>query len=484
MTIHSRSSSIKASLAFGILLLNILLAQSVRAAGPWYVAPGGSDSNSCLSAGSPCATINGAIGKAASGDTIYVATGVYTNSTGSEVVLIDQDITLSGGWDVAFTTQTGMSTVDGEGARQGIAVNSGIIATIEGFVIQDGSTEYGGGIYTEGTLTLKNSTVSSNTSQYSGGGIFNIGILTLNNSTVSGNTSQSSGGGIWNNSGTITLNNSTVSGNTSQNNAGGGIINLDTMTFNNSSVSSNTSQGDIGGIFNDGTLTLNNSTVSGNTSVAFGGGIWNTRGTVTLNNSTVSGNISESDVGGIFNIGILTLNNSTVSGNTSQTGNFGGIYNGSGTVTLHNSTVSSNTSQTGNFGGIYNSEGTMTLKNSILAGNSASGSGPDCTGDIVSSGYNLIGNTTGCTFTASTGDLLNINPMLFPLIVSLGVHPLLPWSPAINAGNPAGCTDNLGNPLNTDQRGVAHVGRCDIGAYEYDPNYDPLSYMFLPLIVK
>mgnify|MGYP002624241665 CR=1 FL=1 len=35
-------------------------------------------------------------------------------------------------------------------------------------------------------------------------------------------------------------------------------------------------------------------------------------------------------------------------------------------------------------------------------------------------------------------------------------------------GNPAGCTDHLGNLLTTDQRGVARVDRCDIGAYEYD----------------
>ncbi len=54
------------------------------AAGPWHVAPGGSDSNSCLSASTPCATINGAIGKASGGDTIYVAIGTYTG-TGDEV---------------------------------------------------------------------------------------------------------------------------------------------------------------------------------------------------------------------------------------------------------------------------------------------------------------------------------------------------------------------------------------------------------------
>jgi hypothetical protein len=58
---------------------------------------------------------------------------------------------------------------------------------------------------------------------------------------------------------------------------------------------------------------------------------------------------------------------------------------------------------------------------------------------------------------------------------------LLRSSPAINAGNPNGCTDHEGNPLDADQRGVARVGRCDIGAYEYDPALDPLSYSALPI---
>jgi hypothetical protein len=48
-------------------------------------------------------------------------------------------------------------------------------------------------------------------------------------------------------------------------------------------------------------------------------------------------------------------------------------------------------------------------------------------------------------------------------------------------GNLAGCTDHSSNPLTTDQRGVARVGVCDIGAYEYNPAFDPLSYLFLPI---
>jgi hypothetical protein len=46
-------------------------------------------------------------------------------------------------------------------------------------------------------------------------------------------------------------------------------------------------------------------------------------------------------------------------------------------------------------------------------------------------------------------------------------------SPAIDAGNPAGCTDHLGNLLTVDQTGFPRPypqgGRCDIGAFEWRP---------------
>ncbi|HEY5670615.1 MAG TPA: hypothetical protein VIS10_11500, partial [Anaerolineales bacterium] len=115
MTTHSRSWSAITVLTFAALALFVLISTHVRAAGPWYVAPGGDDINDCLGIGSPCATINGALAKVGftAGDTIFVATGTYTSST-SEVVMINKSVTLSGGWDVAFTTQNGMSTIDGE----------------------------------------------------------------------------------------------------------------------------------------------------------------------------------------------------------------------------------------------------------------------------------------------------------------------------------------------------------------------------------
>lgn len=361
---------------------------------PWYVAPGGSDSNSCLSVGAPCATINGAIGKATAGDTVYVATGIYTSSTGSEVVVVDKDIMLSGGWDNGFATQTGMSTVGGDGARRGITANYLVIFTIENFVVQNGSAMFGGGISSNGQLTLNNSIVRNNISQSGGGGIFSSG---------------------------------------------------------------------------DGALILNNSIINANTSLGVGGGIYTNFSYAILNNSTVNNNVSQSEGGGIFhsgNVSFMNLNNSSISGNTSQS-NGGGISNHA-YLTLNSITVSANTSQ-GDGGGIYNNGVVTALRNSILASNTASGNSSDCSGPLTSQGYNLIQTITGCTIT-TTSNLIGINPKLGSLQANGGstlTHALLPGSPALNAANPAGCTDGSGNPLTTDQRGWPHIGRCDIGAYEY-----------------
>jgi PKD domain-containing protein len=332
-----------------------------RAAGPWYVATTGDDNNDCLSPGNACATINGTIAKASAGEIINVAEGTYTG-VGTEVVLIDKDITLSGGWDPTFTTQSGMSTIDGEGIRRGIIVNSGMVASIEHFVVQNGffGADFDGG-----------------------GGIRNNGNLTVNNSTVRHNT---------------------IAGYSS---AGGGIYNY------------------------FGTMTLNNSAVSGND----GGGIYNSFGTMTLNNSTVSSNIA--GVGaGIFNGGTLAVNSSTIS---------------------HNTAIST--------GGIFQYSGSATLQNSILAGNTG-GSWPDCAFPPTSAGYNIIGDATSCNFSPTTGDQINVDPKIGLFMGNPGYHPLLANSPAIDAGNPAGCMDSS-SILTSDQRGVPRVGICDIGAYEY-----------------
>jgi CSLREA domain-containing protein len=192
---------------------------------------------------------------------------------------------------------------------------------------------------------------------------------------------------------------------------------------------------------------------------------------LTLINSTIADNT----ISGLLNgNGTLTLINSTVSGNSG-----GGITNlVTGTVNLVNTTIVSNTAVAG--GGVSNTDGgTVVTRGSLIAGNSSSPlqPSPDCAGPIVSQGYNLLGNNTGCNFIPSgatdqvgTG-ASPLNPGLGPLRDNGGpsfTHALSEGSPAIDQGDPDGCRDQQGLPLETDQRGVARPQgvECDIGAFE------------------
>ena len=266
-----------------------------------------------------------------------------------------------------------------------------------------------------------------------GGGIQNSAVLTLSSSTVSGNSASFQGGGIWN-SGLLTINRSTISGN---------VANGSCRTF--CLILG-------GGLYNSGsgTVTITNSTIAGNSARNWGGGIFNGAG-VTIRNSTISGNGN-----GISAFGDTILVNSTVSDSLL-------LLSGS-KMRLSSSTVTGTTFLAGG-----SSPGKAWTRNSIFANNS----GANCfNGTISSQGHNLSSDAT-CDFDAAS-DLNNVDPMLGPLQNNGGptqTMALTSGSPAIDAGNPNGCTDNLGNLLKTDQRGRPRhdsedTRGCDIGAYE------------------
>ena len=248
--------------------------------------------------------------------------------------------------------------------------------------------------------------------------------------------------------------------------------------------------GNNSGIFNSGTLTINNCIVTHNSGqrhsgISFGGGIRNV-GTLTINNSTISAN-GASGGGGIYSLGVATINRSTLSGNSGSvgagvfsqfgaplaitnstiTGNMGYVGGGitGGTTVISNSTISGNSATNG--GGIANAG--VTLQNSIVTNNN----GGNCYNNVLTSkGYNLSSDDT-CNF-SGPGDMNNTDPMLGVLQYNGGptkTMALPSGSPAVDAGNPSGCTDNLGHLLRTDQRGQARhdaedSAGCDIGAYE------------------
>jgi CSLREA domain-containing protein len=182
--------------------------------------------------------------------------------------------------------------------------------------------------------------------------------------------------------------------------------------------------------------------------------------------------------------GTLNLVNSTLVNNSANY--YGGaIYNAQGPVFISNSTIFGNAVTRpgdGKGGGIYSASSTspnteVTLKNTIIAGNTSAGYAPNIMGYIISAGYNLQGSLDlYSTNLNGSGDLTVNDDEVFkaefsPLSNNGGpTQTILPLAanPAINNGNPSGCTDQSGVPITTDQRGISlpQGGRCDIGAVE------------------
>lgn len=354
-------------------------------------------------------------------------------------------------------------------------------------------------------VTLTGNAVAPSTDGFNegGGGIFSIPSLTVINSQITGNMAtvtqsdgDGGGGGILVTTGALTITNSTISGNSTtvtpttpgspgtDNNGGGGLY-LDgasDLTITSS-------------LIQDNTATITAATTTG-TPADGGGGIYQFGTNLLLSDSTVAGNVAhapglaKSGGGGVFDDGDMSQYlNSTITDNSTDvvpatssgfdnSDGGGGLQldNVRGGVTIANATITGNTASTSVGGGINNNlVSSVDITNSIMAGNTAGVEGANCDGQIRSYGYNLSDDSTAvnsCSLTA-TGDLVGANTLLGALGDNGGPTPteaLLPGSPAIDAGDSAGCTDLLGTPLGADQRGVPRPGsaggRCDIGAYE------------------
>ncbi len=401
------------------VVVALIMMSSPALAGTWYVnGAKGDDGNNCKTKATACASIGHAISLAASGDTIQIAAATY-----QENLSIPFNLTLNG-------AKGATTIVDGTQTANVFTVASGISLTLSNLTIKNGVgySPGGGGVNNSGTLTVNNSFFYVNTA-LSGGAILNTGTATINNSNLSGNSpyffGHSASCGAIDNRSTMTITNSTFYSNYANNNytSGGAICNGGTLTITASTFSNNQSQGNNGG---------------------YGGAIFNYAGTLSVTNST------------------FYLNSATTGG--------GAIYSQGGTVQISNSTFGINAATSGGGGGaLSNAGGSFLIQNSIVAN---IGYGGNCAGTITSDGYNLSSDSS-CNF-SNSGDLNNKNPKLGKLTKNGGATQtmaLQKGSPALDAGNPAGCRDFAGNLLTTDQRGLRRPGGgettgCDMGAYE------------------
>ena len=160
----------------------------------------------------------------------------------SRIFWQDDSTAIINGVNLVNGNPPGTSGPDNAGGA--VYVSSGTFDFRNG-TISDNFAEYGGGIFSFGTIILSNATISnnvSNSTRFSAGGLTSIGEATLTNVTISGNTSNAGGGGMYS-YGPSTLTNVTITGNSAT--TGGGIQNYDgTLTITDSIVIGN-SGGDI-----------------------------------------------------------------------------------------------------------------------------------------------------------------------------------------------------------------------------------------------
>jgi hypothetical protein len=227
-----------------------------------------------------------------------------------------------------------------------------------------------------------------------------------------------------------------------------------------------------------GELTLDHDTVANNSAPGGnGGGVYADAITRVLA-STISANVALYGAG-VYDGDVLALVNSTIAGNSGSSGGSGGgggVYE-YGDLSLDNATIVGNSAGSGGGGNLFINSGFATAHDTLIAGGSLSGASgsENCStsgGLLTSQGYNLE-DRDQCSFDGAT-DQHNAAPAIGSLASNGGATQtiaLLSGSPAINAGDPAGCTDDNGAVLTTDQRDVVRPqgGRCDIGAYEFVP---------------
>ena len=485
---------------------------SAQAATTWRVTTAGDPASGISCPSAHKCSLREAIKDAVNGDTIVVP--AYHINLNSQLD-INASITIVG-------AGAGKTILDGGGTHRVISVigpapsfpvsNASLtlekLSVTRGSVTRSNAAQQAGGAgiqnNSNGTLYLVGVAVNRNTftatgttsEQVGGAGILSLSTVDLATSSISHNTLSvaganglDGGGGVLVLSGDLILAHSAVSYNTVTiteqpsafgGNGGGGLM-----------------LGNQGGddVILEGTTLAGNTVhiLSGNGQGDGGGGLLQT-GSVSIlsSGSTFSRNVADikSDTGPGGGGAVLDAGGGSAYTNTTfyenavqttepATDQGGGaiFYALTDVSSLASDTFDANSPGGGSGATIYDAGTRVVVKDSILSKGSTAaancaqnGSAP---GTIVSNGYNLYTDGADSCTLHGTGDRHATHVALQPLgnnggpVQTVGLQA---GSPAINGGNPKGCTDAFGAPLASDARGVArpqpHGGWCDVGAYE------------------
>ncbi|MEM6429455.1 MAG: choice-of-anchor Q domain-containing protein [Deinococcota bacterium] len=359
------------------------------------------------------------------------------------------------------------STVSGShsGGGSGGGVMGFTAVNVTGSVISDNSADaQGGGVFSQGVITISsNSTISGNSATYGGGLYSNANNVVIESSTISGNNATFAGAGIYSGFNTGVSNDSVISGNTAGF-SGGGLYSLANTQVENSTISGNRAIGiDGGGIASVGNVIVRSSSIFDNSAGDNGGGVSGSNH-LTVLNSIVAGNSSvNSGGGGLFSNTTITVTNSAVYGNIAGGLGGGGMF-AVDAIVVNNSTIVGNS--TNDDGGGIATLATATLNNSVVLGNTAT-THPEI--NVVPSLNNsafgvAAGESTGDTFVGFTvADVFVAPEAAAAAPTTAGDYRLVTNSPGIDAGD-----DALAAGIVTDLTGNPRIAGAavDMGAFE------------------
>ncbi|MDM8521887.1 right-handed parallel beta-helix repeat-containing protein [Desulfococcaceae bacterium HSG8] len=406
--------------------------------------------------------LQSALSKAVSGDEIWVKTGTYKPTSGTDRSIsfqLKNGVEIYGGfageeslltqrsWTTNITILSGdIGTPDADSDNSyHLVTGSGTndTAVLDGFTITKGYADgndphfYGGGMYNNGgSPEVANCVFTENTAgsgiDGGGGGMCNNegSSPKVTNCTFTGNHATAIGGGMYNNDASSPkVNNCIFTGNTTENFGGAGM-----SDYQNSNPR------------------VTNCFFAGNIAGGRGGGMSNWfASSPTVVNCIFSGNTSNQDGGGMYNRSESspTVSNCTFNKNTSSS-NGGGMYNKGNAPKIYNSIFWGNTAAASN--SIYNDDSaSSTVSYCIVEG----------VGNTSENDPKFINADGGDGVAGTSDDNLRLSGL----------------SPAIDAGDnsliPAGINTDLdGNARLSDAPEKADTGSgtppiTDIGAYEY-----------------
>ena len=364
-----------------------------------YVSPSGNDtwngqaSTHLSSNVGPKKTIKNAVNIVSSGGLVNIASGTYYETD----IVIQKNMTIKG-------TDKTKTIINANHNGKIFTIDTNIKATIANIKLINGRYINGGAIENAGSLTVDNSSFTSNAASNFGGAILNYyGFLSVSNTYFIANRASKQGGAIYNTHGTLKVTNSNFLCN--RDDIGGAICNyygksdLKYICFENNSAASYG-----GSLANTGTLNAYRCTFKTNKANNSGGAIINYQNSIlSMTNSIFTGNTAAKYGGAIYNLGKATLTNVYYSYNTG--------FEGACIFSSKNLDVNTNTFKNNRAysvaGAVDNYHGISNLNNSTFLNNYANIFGGAVYNDnqYSSDKCNSIVNIQGCNFTNNKANI-------------------------------------------------------------------------------